>query len=78
MVFSPGNPTQCSTVDTISDGVSEPDEMFFVSAVPVGDQIIIPDDNSDVIITDNRRFKIYIPYLWICPSVRATLLLCML
>ena len=52
MTFTVGSLIQCTTLEIFNDGVPEFPELFLVIASPVGDQISIPDDSSDVIIND--------------------------
>lgn len=53
--FSAGTSTQCVTLDFIADSVDEPDELFMVVANPASSQISIPDDQSVIILTDDRK-----------------------
>ena len=52
VTFTVGSLIQCTTLEIFNDGVPEFPELFLVIASPVGDQISIPDDSSDVIIND--------------------------
>lgn len=52
VTFTNGNPIQCTTLDIFPDDTDEPNELFLVQAIPVGGQILIPDDTSNVIIID--------------------------
>ena len=50
--FMSGNPIECTTLEVFPDDADEPDEFLLIQAIPVGGQISILDDNSDVIIAD--------------------------
>lgn len=56
VTFAAGSPTfRCVELIIIDDNIDEDQERFFVTAEPIGSQIIIPDRSSDVLIGDDDR-----------------------
>lgn len=53
VTFVAGEPDQCFALDIVDDDVNEDDERFFVIATPLGSQISIPDQSSDVFILND-------------------------
>lgn len=60
VTFSAGNTLQCITLDIVSDTIEEPDEHFLIQATSGGDQILIADSDSDVIIVDDDCMFLFV------------------